>query len=1031
MRTKKILSIFFLIFFSNYIFSQNFNCYDLIESDSGVGNLYNEELDNVACSLQTLVTTLNNEASSVKSVQPFDILGCDLYPIKAYVNEDDGFEYLANLATEAIELSHDSYIMIIKYHKEHEVGYDVRFNFENLSFFDGKPTLEVQMFSESLSAKIQTHEDISENNANPEIDLLQYVIDYFNGDVNLNIADLVGYSYQGIDGVLTSELASDSHQGSYFRAKDALKIDGISLASSNVLPSTITLENNSYSIYYSLSSSANSFSAEELPNSDKDIYIDIYYDQLNNPDSLLIGISHFSLDLDEASTLVDSQVKEILNQGEAFGPDSEYSEAQDDGIDSKMTVEEWETWADDLLEQEINNDSCCTGECTDDDESVYSAACFGKSVSYGALDGMVGSIVSLYKLSRGSLKAVEATKNYMTDLGKTLINERSLFAVYKKVALDAFSSATKAYESFKSALKTAKKIYLLFANLSGEDLKTFAQGIKEGFLEFINSFIDGSLNSAFLVGKLGFEIFYEIVIQGFAAGGIVGIAAVFIGKLIKIIKTFYKAGKISIGAVKKGIGDRLIKSRTSSNASTKVKAAKCGIRGGGCFVVDTPVLMAGKSNQFSLRNSTRTMAVAASMPIIAVPIQEVQLLDYAVAHETVNSTYGLTASVDDDIYKGLLDKDPYTSDQQRKRDQYEINDTDWNEVVFEQVNGRSTGKLALHNDWINKNGYQVDAVVELNLPEQGISGQFKITCIKHIIPQRKPTDEDESDDYGYKPVTALFTHESNQVYNISFDNGEDLGVTYQHPIYSVTAGDWKLAGELEVGEQVLTKSWKAKVVSSNKKDGSETVYNLEIQELHNFLVAESGIVVHNKCSKIVKKELEDLGVGTNKHRDMSNPQKQKPVEIETADSDKIAQKYGKDKVEICYDDLGFPDFNDWVAKMVDASGNLFEATFEINMTGNNTHDFTEALDQLKDRLPNNSSFQNLSASKVPFEIDGIKYTFHHHQDGKTMQLVPSSINSKTQHVGGAAIKKQSIAKGVDLELPGPAETKAKYKTICN
>jgi len=264
---------------------------------------------------------------------------------------------------------------------------------------------------------------------------------------------------------------------------------------------------------------------------------------------------------------------------------------------------------------------------------------------------------------------------------------------------------------------------------------------------------------------------------------------------------------------------------------------------------DTPVLVANRNYHNTLinpfRNTTKTLALAAAMPIVAVPIQEVQLLDYAVAHETVNAGYGLTASTDEEIYLGLTDKDPYTSDQQRERDEYEINDTDWNEVVFEEVHGSSTAKLALHEDWISKKGYEVDAVVEMNLPEQGISGAFRITSIKHIIPQKEPVDEDESDEYDYRPVTALFTHESNQVYNISFDNGKKLGVTYQHPVYSVTAGDWRLAGELEVGEQVLTKDGAASVTKSEKKEGQETVYNLEVQELHNFLVGDSGVVVHN------------------------------------------------------------------------------------------------------------------------------------------------------------------------------------------
>lgn len=35
------------------------------------------------------------------------------------------------------------------------------------------------------------------------------------------------------------------------------------------------------------------------------------------------------------------------------------------------------------------------------------------------------------------------------------------------------------------------------------------------------------------------------------------------------------------------------------------------------------------------------------------------------------------------------------------------------------------------------------------------------------------------------------------------------------------------------------------MIEMEKKKGEETVYNLEVKELHNFLVGESGVVVHN------------------------------------------------------------------------------------------------------------------------------------------------------------------------------------------
>ena len=83
--------------------------------------------------------------------------------------------------------------------------------------------------------------------------------------------------------------------------------------------------------------------------------------------------------------------------------------------------------------------------------------------------------------------------------------------------------------------------------------------------------------------------------------------------------------------------------------------------------------------------------------------------------------------------------------------------------------------------------------------------------------------------------------------NDYFTTAPSLGVTATHPIYSTTYHDWRLAGELEVGERVLTFKGEATVTSTEKRAGSETVYNLEVKDLHNFLVGDAGVVVHNGC----------------------------------------------------------------------------------------------------------------------------------------------------------------------------------------
>ena len=477
---------------------------------------------------------------------------------------------------------------------------------------------------------------------------------------------------------------------------------------------------------------------------------------------------------------------------------------------------------------------------------------------------------------------------------------------------------------------------------------------------------------------------------------------------------------VNNSTIREGITD------AAEGATQRRGLLKYCIDGLGCFVENTPVLMAANANQFSYKNTGKALIMATALPIATVPIQEVQLLDYTVAHETVNSTYEFTASTNEHAHIELIGKDPYTSDQQRQRDEYKINDTDWNEVVFEQVNGSSTAKLALHNDWINQKGYHEEAVVNLNLPEQGINGPFRITSIKHILPQKKPTDEDKSDDFDYRPVTAIFTHVSDQVYNLEFDNGENLGVTFQHPIYSVTAGDWQLAGELKIGEEVLTKSGTATVVCSERQEGSEVVYNLEIQDLHNFLVGESGVVVHNNCLNILEDYLSRLGRrfakpgGTRFPNDRPNCNACKGGYVEKLDGNGNLRKLYVDENE-------FPFFEEFAKK--NSSGNVFKYESDYlkgypkSLPEGHIDDFKDANNWLQNNLnqiaepiqfPNG---ENSSFLRILKDGQWNEYTWHHHQDGKTLLLVERAIHNGTGHTGGGLL----INVGLKGVLPGPIE----------
>lgn len=93
---------------------------------------------------------------------------------------------------------------------------------------------------------------------------------------------------------------------------------------------------------------------------------------------------------------------------------------------------------------------------------------------------------------------------------------------------------------------------------------------------------------------------------------------------------------------------------------------------------------------------------------------------------------------------------------------------------------------------------------------------------------------------------------------------------------------------------------------------------------------------------------------------------------------KLQEKY-PDGVK--FTDDGFPDFGPYAQKSVrfDPPG----------FAGNHGSDMTDASRK----------------AGIPDTPDG--YTWHHHQDGHTMQLVPTDIHDAVRHAGGVAIKKGS------------------------
>jgi hypothetical protein len=70
--------------------------------------------------------------------------------------------------------------------------------------------------------------------------------------------------------------------------------------------------------------------------------------------------------------------------------------------------------------------------------------------------------------------------------------------------------------------------------------------------------------------------------------------------------------------------------------------------------------------------------------------------------------------------------------------------------------------------------------------------------------------------------------------------------TPEHPFF--VNNTYKPAKDLVVGDTLLTYTGKTLVVGRiSTKDTTLSVYNFEVQDTHNYLVGEDGVLVHNSC----------------------------------------------------------------------------------------------------------------------------------------------------------------------------------------
>ena len=143
-------------------------------------------------------------------------------------------------------------------------------------------------------------------------------------------------------------------------------------------------------------------------------------------------------------------------------------------------------------------------------------------------------------------------------------------------------------------------------------------------------------------------------------------------------------------------------------------------------------------------------------------------------------------------------------------------------------------------DWYEFNAVgDVGDQLYLDMPELGVEGWGTISRFEPL---------GETDSAPGRMVVTTIERDSDDVYELSFVEGANsLRGTGVHPLYSLDRGDWVHLQDLQAGERLQTKEGTVTVEGLQKVPGIHTVYNVEVEGDHEYLIGDAGIRAHNTC----------------------------------------------------------------------------------------------------------------------------------------------------------------------------------------
>jgi hypothetical protein len=272
----------------------------------------------------------------------------------------------------------------------------------------------------------------------------------------------------------------------------------------------------------------------------------------------------------------------------------------------------------------------------------------------------------------------------------------------------------------------------------------------------------------------------------------------------------------------------------------------------------------------------------------------------------------------------------------------------WRKLTLEMI--KSDGKrlditLLRPLSWIDELQADIGTTIFLDLPELGAQGFAKVLNIESC-PPIKPGKGNV--------VTGTFHHEAANTIDLHVEGlSKPIGCTDNHPFWSVTRNEFIEAGKLQQGEELqLYNGQTTKVIQILPRPGPEPVHNLEVMNEHVYRITSIGLLVHNSYNG---------NLVTIRNKSLAN--QKHPVTGVPFDAD------------------GFPDFSAHVVNQ-------------------------QTLPTIKGYVDDFAEADRLAGITAEYRQTN-KLTWHHHQDCKTMLLIPTEIHQKTGHTGGLAIIKVS------------------------